>query len=202
MARQNEYRASLTREQFLFYEMRLVARLRTQGENVDSSLKKVMEENLFQFPTERMIASIFQSCWKRLDALESNDLIREIAYGSPEDAKLVNLYSMMRYNRLVWDFMVTVIGEKNRTKDERLSQSDMNLFMIRLQEQSDVVAAWSESTVQKIKQVLKRALVECGYLASSKTTELQPVFPCEILIEAIRDNRDQDAFAAFNYFPV
>ena len=53
MARQNEYRASLTREQFLFYEMRLVARLRTQGENADSSLKKVMEENLFQFPTEK-----------------------------------------------------------------------------------------------------------------------------------------------------
>ena len=202
MARQNEYRASLTREQFLFYEMRLVARLRTQGESADSSLKKVMEENLFQFPTERMIASLFQSCWKRLDALESDDLIHEIAYGSTEDAKLINLYSMMRYNRLVWDFMVTVIGEKNRTKDESLSQSDVNLFMIRLQEQSDVVAAWSESTVRKIKQVLKRALIECGYLASTKATELQPVFPSELLIEAIQVNRDQDAFAAFNYFPV
>lgn len=202
MARQNEYRASLTREQFLFYEMRVVARLRTQGMSVDSSLNNVMEENLFQFPTERMIASIFQSCWKRLDALESDELIRDLAFGSPEDAKLINLYSMMRYNRLVWDFMVTVIGEKNRTKDESLSQSDMNLFIIRLQEQSDVVAAWSESTVRKIKQVLKRALIECCYLASPKATELQPVFPSESLIEAIRDNRDQDAFAAFNYFPV
>ncbi len=117
MAKQSEYRASLTREQFLFYEMRVVARLRIQGMSVDCGLKTVMEENLFQFPTERMIASIFQSCWKRLDVLGSDDLIREIAYGSPEDAKLINLYSMMRYNRLVWDFMVTVIGEKNRTKD-------------------------------------------------------------------------------------
>lgn len=54
MARQDEYKASLTREQFLFYEIRVVAKLRMQGETSDGSLKKVLEDNLFQFPTERM----------------------------------------------------------------------------------------------------------------------------------------------------
>lgn len=201
MARQNEYKASLTREQFLFYEIRIVARLRVQGEAAENSLKKVLADNLFQFPTERMVTSIFQTCQKRLDMLESNELIQEIAFGTAEDAKLINLYSMMCYNRLVWDFMVTVIGEKYRTKDDSITQSDLNLFMIRLQEQSDTVASWSDSTVQKIKQVLKRALVESGYLSSAKATELQPVYPSETLLDAIRANRDQDAFAAFNYFP-
>lgn len=201
MARQNEYKASLTREQFLFYEIRIVARLRVQGEAAENSLKKVLADNLFQFPTERMVTSIFQTCQKRLDMLESNELIQEIAFGTAEDAKLINLYSMMCYNRLVWDFMVNVIGEKYRTKDDSITQSDLNLFMIRLQEQSDTVASWSDSTVQKIKQVLKRALVESGYLSSAKATELQPVYPSETLLDAIRANRDQDAFAAFNYFP-
>lgn len=202
MARQNEYKASLTREQFLYYEMRVVARLSLQEETAENSLAKVLEDNLFQFPTERMIASIFQTCQRRLDSLESDELVKEIAFGSTEDAKLINLYSMMRYNRLVWDFMVTVIGEKYRTKDDSITQSDLNLFMIRLQEQSDAVASWSDNTIQKIKQVLKRALVESGYLTSAKATELQPVFPSEALLDAIRVNRDQDAFAAFNYFPV
>ncbi len=128
MAKQNEYKASLTREQFLFYEMRVVARLRLQEETPENSLAKVLDDNLFQFPTERMVASIFQTCQRRLDALQSDDLVKEIAFGSTEDAKLINLYSMMRYNRLVWDFMVTVIGEKYRTKDDSITQSDLNLL--------------------------------------------------------------------------
>ena len=90
MARQDEYKASLTREQFLFYEIRVVAKLRMQGETSDGSLKKVLEDNLFQFPTERMIASIFHTCQRRLDALESDKLVNEIAFGSAEDASSTN----------------------------------------------------------------------------------------------------------------
>ena len=200
MARQDEYKASLTREQFLFYEIRVVAKLRMQGETSDGSLKKVLEDNLFQFPTERMIASIFHTCQRRLDSLESDKLVNEIAFGSAEDAKLINLYSMMRDNRIVWDFMVSVIGEKYRTQDYELTPSDLNIFFLHLQEQNDQIAAWSDSTVRKIKQVLKRCLLECGYLESAKSTRLAPVFPCPILIVAIRQNRDTEALAAFNSF--
>ena len=200
MARRNEYRASLTREQFLFYETRIVAKLRMQGESSEESLKKVLEDNLFQFPTERMIASIFQTCQRRLDALESDKLVNEIAFGSAEDAKLINLYSMMRDNRIVWDFMVSVIGEKYRTQDYELTPSDLNMFFLHLQEQNDQIAAWSDSTVRKIKQVLKRCLLECGYLESAKSTLLAPVFPCPMLIKTIRQNRDAEALAAFDSF--
>lgn len=200
MARQDEYKASLTREQFLFYEIRVVAKLRTQGETSDGSLKKVLEDNLFQFPTERMIASIFHTCQRRLDALESDKLVNEIAFGSAEDAKLINLYSMMRDNRIVWDFMVSVIGEKYRTQDYELTPSDLNMFFLHLQEQNDQIAAWSDSTVRKIKQVLKRCLLECGYLESAKSTLLAPVFPCPMLIKTIRQNRDAEALAAFDSF--
>ena len=200
MARQDEYKASLTREQFLFYEIRVVAKLRMQGETSDGSLKKVLEDNLFQFPTERMIASIFQTCQRRLDALESDKLVDEIAFGSVEDAKLINLYAMMRDNRIVWDFMVSVIGEKYRTQDYELTSSDLNMFFLHLQEQNDQIAAWSDNTVRKIKQVLKRCLLECGYLESAKSTLLTPIFPCRMLIEAIRQNRDTEALAAFDSF--
>lgn len=132
--------------------------------------------------------------------MESDKLVNEIAFGSAEDAKLINLYSMMRDNRIVWDFMVSVIGEKYRTQDYELTPSDLNIFFLHLQEQNDQIAAWSDSTVRKIKQVLKRCLLECGYLESAKSTRLAPVFPCPILIAAIRQNRDTEALAAFNSF--
>ena len=63
---------------------------------------------------------------------------------------------MMRYNKLVWDFMLTVIGEKYRTQDFDFTNQDMNVFFMGLQEQNDDIASWSESTITKIKQVLRK----------------------------------------------
>ena len=84
-------------------------------------------------------------------------------------AKQINLYAMMKYNRIVWDFMTTVIAEKYRTQDLTFSKKDMNLFFYRLQEQNDAVASWSDQTINKIKQVLVKSLVECGYVDSTKS---------------------------------
>ena len=200
MGRNNEYNGGLTREQFLFYEIRVVAKLVSDGEERDTIIHKLKDENLFQFPTERMITSIATTCFKRIDALESESLVRELAEGSVDVAKQINLYAMMRYNRIVWDFMVTVIGEKLRTQDFEFGKADMNLFFLRLQEQDDLVNTWSEATINKIKQVLRRSLVECDFIDTVKSEKLNPVFPYDDLIEGIKSNGDYDALAAFNYF--
>ena len=44
------------------------------------------------------------------------------------------------------------------------------MFMLRLQEQDDWVASWSDNTVTKIKQVLARVLVENQYLDQWRQT--------------------------------
>lgn len=200
MEKKLEYSGSLTREQFLFYETRVVARLLADGLAREEILKAVKQDNLFQFPTERMVASICNTCLRRLVGLNSMELVQALAEGAQEDAKLINLYSMMRDNRIVWDFMISVIGEKYRTQDYELTLSDLNMFFLHLQEQNDQIAAWSDSTVRKIKQVLKRCLLECGYLEAAKSPRLAPVFPCPALVAAIRQNRDTEALAAFNSF--
>lgn len=194
------YNGGLTREQFLLYEIRVVARLHCQGLSRDEIMGKLKEENLFQFPTERMIANIAKTCFRRLDALNSPELVEELASGPMDLAKQINLYAMMRYNRIVWDFMVTVIGEKFRTQDFSFLPADLNLFFLRLQEQNDAVAGWSDATIGKIKQVLRKALVECGFLDSVKSETLNPVYPYEELVAGIQANGDLDALIAFNYF--
>lgn len=200
MERTAEYKGSLTREQFLFYEMRTVALLVVQEISRDEIVKKIKEENLFQFPTERMTESIAGTCFKRLDALESETLVNSLANDSPDAAKQINLYSMMKYNRLVWDFMVTVIGEKYRTQEYEFAPKDLNLFFFRLQEQNDKVASWSDSTIKKIKQVLLRSLVECGYLDTTKSEQLNMVAIEPVLEDEIRAAGDVAALPAFNCF--
>ena len=96
-----EYNGGLTREQFLFYEIRTVASLMTQGLSREEIMNRIKEENLFQFPTERMISSIANTCFKRIDALDSDELVYHLANAPADVAKQINLYAMMKYNRIV-----------------------------------------------------------------------------------------------------
>lgn len=48
------YIASLTRESFLFYEMRSTAKLMSEGFSDDAIVKEIVEQNLFQYPTEKI----------------------------------------------------------------------------------------------------------------------------------------------------
>ena len=52
------YIASLTREPFLFYEMRSTAKLMSEGFSDDAVVKEIVEQNLFQYPTEKSITRI------------------------------------------------------------------------------------------------------------------------------------------------
>lgn len=188
---------TITREQFLFHEMRIIARLIKDGKSDEQIVQEVAENNLFQYPTERMIKNITQVCLKRFNKANSQELIDIVANDSADAAKQACLFLMMNYYRLVWEFMITVIGEKYRTKDTSFTKMDLNSFFTRLQEQNDVVASWSDATIGKCKQVLKKTLVENGYLDNSRSEVLNPVLLDFRVKEAIEDSNNKEALIAF-----
>ena len=194
------YNGSLTAEQFLFYEIRIAARLYLDGKTIDEAIEEIKKDNLFQYPTEREVSRLARACYKRLNALDNEELIRELASAPVSVAKQINLYAIMKYNRLVWEFMIQVIGEKYRNQDFAFSRKDINAFLTRLQAQDDSIASWSEGTINKIKSVLVRMLIETEYLDNIKDVDLNPVFLCEELEQGIRANNDLEALCAFNCF--
>lgn len=192
--------AQITREQFLFYEMRTTAKLMCEGHEENEIVERIVKDNLFQYPTEKSVRQMAKSCVKRLRSMGDRDLVNAIALQPSEMAKQVCLYAMMKQYRLVWDFMITVIGEKYRTQDFSFSQMDVNVFFMQLQEQDDYVAGWSEATVKKIRQVLIRVLVENEYLDNIKSDCINPVWLNPVLENAIKNNNDDKALVAFNCF--
>lgn len=194
------YIASLTREPFLFYEMRTTAKLLTSGLSDEETVAQITADNLFQYPTEKSIARMAKACIKRLQAMEDADLIHAIATQPTEITKQICLYAMMKQSRLVWEFMLTVIGEKYRLRDSSFGRIDLNTYFIRLQEQDDTVASWSEGTITKLKQVLAKILVETEYLDDVRADHLNPVYLHPILENAIRSHGDLAVLPAFNCF--
>ena len=194
------YNASLTREPFLFYEMRTTARLMAEGYSGADAIAKICDENLFQYPTEKTVKRIAGACVKRLDGMNDETLVIAMATQPVDVAKQICLYAMMKNSRLIWEFMLTVIGEKYILKDTSFGKIDLNTFFLRLQEQDDAVATWSEQTITKLKQVITRVLVETEYLDSTRSEKINPVYLHPILENAIRSNNDDIILPAFNHF--
>lgn len=195
-----KYKASLTREQFLFYETRTVARLMLQSKSEIEIIEEVVRDNLFQYPTERTIKNNASACYRRLSLLGDRSLIEAIANQSFETAKQIVLYAIMKDNLLVWEFMATVIGEKYRVQDFSYGRSVLNNYFLRLQEQNDVIASWSDSTISKLKSVIGRLLVETEYIDDFKADHLNPVWLNPLLENVIRSNHDEVILPAFNCF--
>lgn len=189
------YNATNTREQFLIYEMRTTAKLLNEGLNDEEIADRIVSENLFQYPTEKSVHKMALACLRRLHAMNDDSLIFVMVTQPSEISKQICLYAMMKQYRLVWDFMVTVVGEKYRLRDTSFGKIDLNTFFLRLQEQDDWVATWSDSTITKVKQVLNKMLVENEYIDSTTADHLNP-----ILENAIRSNNDDIVLPAFNNF--
>ena len=197
------YNGAITREQFLLRETRVVAQLKADDRLTNEQVvERVARLNLFQYPTERELKSISKACCRRLDALSDDDATREalillIAHGTPEEARQTNLYALMRTFRLAWEFMVSVVGQHYRNFDPNLPRRDIASFLELLRTQDDRVASWSAATMNKIRQVLTAALVECA-MYDRKTETLQPVFLGVSLEQGIRANGDEVCLPAFN----
>lgn len=194
------YNAAMTREQFLFYEMRTTAKLLVDGLSRNEVVEQIIADNLFQYPTEKSVRKVALACVRRLDAMNDESLVQAIAKQPSDISKQICLYAMMKQYHLVWDFMVTVVGEKYRLRDITFGKMDLNVFFMRLQEQDDWVATWSDSTITKLRQVLTKMLVENEYLDSNKAEQLNPVWLNPVLENAIRSNNDEQALPAFNCF--
>lgn len=194
------YNGSLTAEQFLFYEMRIVSKQYLTGKPIEDIIEYIRRDNLFQYPTERKVSKLVRACHRRILALGNERLVYEVANAPMDIAKQINLYAMMRYNRLSREFMIDLIGEKYRQQDFSYTRKDVNVFFSRLQEHNDDVAAWSGQTIAKLKQVLTKCLVETEILDSVKDTTLNPIFISVELETGIRENNDLTALSAFNCF--
>ena len=192
------YNAAITREQFLFYEMRTTAKLVYEGLSKDEVVEHIVKENLFQYPTEKSVHKMALACLRRLEYLENQALVQALATQPSDVSKQICLYAMMRQYRLVWDFMLTVIGTKYQNLDTSFGKIDLNSFFMRLQEQDDWVATWSDSTIAKLKQVLQKLLVENEYLDSIDADHINPVLISPILENAIREAGQEIALPAFN----
>jgi len=162
-----DYKSTIKSRPYLYKETKKAASLINQGLSVVEIKNKSLEDNIFQLESEarkKEVASIITARLKDLDKY----IIEKISEGTIEASKILVLYSIIKTDRLFFEFMNEVYKEKILLRDLVLRDKDFNTFFQSKREQSDKVASWTEYTFKKIKQVYVRTLFECGLIENQK----------------------------------
>ncbi|OOB75061.1 hypothetical protein AXF41_01815 [Clostridium haemolyticum] len=131
----------------------------------------MLEENLFQYKFKSSISRRLSPLIKRVNSIDDNllNMLLEdpLGYGV-----IINIYTIMKNDRLFFEFMDEVIREKIEYNYGFIEKKDINIFFTAKSEQSEVVAGWSEQTIAKLKQVIFKILSEVGMIEDIKTGKI------------------------------
>lgn len=167
MRKEEKYSAKLTGESFLLQELKIIAKLKKEGYEDKEIRKMILEDNLFQYKFKSSISRRLTPLMQRINLLDAK-LINMLIANPLEDGVVINLYSIMKNDRFFFEFMNEVMSKKIQNNNEILEKKDINIFFDTKIEQNEEIAAWSESTVNKVKQVVRKILIEAGIIDSVK----------------------------------
>lgn len=171
MTTELEYSSVLTGAAFMFYEFKQVATLKDQGLTDQEIRKKVVEENLFQHAKISSLQRGLPSILRRVNVLD-DELRRMVIEDSVEVGKAINLYAIMKTDRLFFEFIQEVIQEKFQINNYSFEKKDLNMYFTVKAEESKNISEWTDATVQKLKQVYIKILLDTGMLKDKKSDEL------------------------------
>lgn len=150
-----EYSSALTGAGFMLYEVKQIAKLKEAGFSDKDIRYKVLDENIFQYDKLSSVKRALPYILKRVDVLDGT-LRKLLIEESFEVGKVINLYAIMKADRLFYEFMQEVVAEKLKKDNYYIDKMDVNFFFATKIEQNTTISNWSDSTIAKLKQVFKK----------------------------------------------
>lgn len=185
----NKYSSALTGSGFMMYEFKQLALLKLQGLTDQEIRQKVLDENIFQYNTTTGIERAFPYLLKRINTLDKT-LLEMTVNEEVQIGKLINIYSIMKIDRLFYEFLFEVISEKLKSPENILEKKDINVFFNNKMDQSEFVDSLAESTVARLKSQFLTILSEVGILKNRRTGEMERIFIPHHLKQHLIDKGD------------
>ncbi len=186
-----KYKSTIKARAFLYLELKKATSLYLQGFSIEDVKQKALQNNIFLLNSESRIKEIAATISERINALDEK-LLHKIAKGNLETGKQLALYSILKTDKLFFEFMQEVYREKYLLRDYMITDKDFKIFFQRKAEQSQQVANWKDYTLYKLQQVYKRILTEAGFAKKNqKNIEItRPIMEKEI-IDHIKNKGDE-----------
>ena len=158
-----KYSAGIVSSSFWFMESRKVAELMLNGYSKDEILNVALEDNIFQVETERRVRDITNTTYRRLKSFPE-EVLEYFIRVDVNSAKIFVLISILKNDKLFFEFMYEVFREHIILGDLTLKNKDFEIFFDNKSYQSDIVSGWVDETKGRIKRGYINMLSEAGVL--------------------------------------
>lgn len=186
-----DYSSGLMSQSFWFIEFKKAIKLRKEGMDYDEIKRKCVEENLFgaakEYRASRMIGYIIT----RIKAMDDT-LVELFCSSDLTTQKLINLITILRTDRLFFEFVYEVYREKVILGIECMEDADVNVFFTRKETQSELVADWKDTTKRKLRNIYMNFMTDANLLTiiEKKKTITPPIL--DVALERYLISRDEE----------
>ncbi len=187
-----KYSTAIKTKPFLYIELKKMAKLKVNNSEMSySELKnKAVEDNIFQYNTVSRRKGVASAITKRIKVLDDY-LIDKLLEGTIDTSKQIAIYTILKTDRLFYEFMDEVYKDKYQVREPYLTDKDFNIFFKHKAEQSERVATWVDYTYYKLKQVIIRVLFEADFIKDQKEREIKKAIISEELTEHLNSIGDR-----------
>ena len=162
-----DYSAKLTAEPFLYNETKIIAQYLLDGISPEELKRKNIEENLIKYKSPKSIVRVNSPIFRRLNVMDS-EMLDEFVHTDIETSKYILLYTIMKTDRLVRDFIIEVYKDKLFMKKEYIEKFDIDNWYEEKCILSKTLRERTESTSAKLKQVIMKILQDSGLVIKEK----------------------------------
>lgn len=165
------YHAEIVAGSLLVNESRKIAGLLLKGLDEKEFYREVLVSNVLQKRSPASAKRQAKLIRNRLLPLH-HDFWEMIHEGSHEQSTQALLAASIVHSHLLGDFIKQVIQLQIKTFQKQVSYRDWDYFFEECKQRDASVAAWTETTTKKIRQVVFRILAEAKIIDSTRSMNL------------------------------
>jgi hypothetical protein len=196
---QTRYNAEIVAGALIPSESRIIARLILAGTS-EKELKHLLTvDNILQKRSPATAVRAAELIKKRF-AQVNEDLLKVIADGNRQAMMQALLVAAIKHNKLIGDFLLRVVKEKWRLFETKLAPSDWKNFLRECEQLDETVSEWKQTTREKLGQVVKKCLVEAGFLESATNPTITPVLLVPEIKKYLNENNEDYVLECMSIF--
>ncbi|KZX12981.1 hypothetical protein MBORA_08820 [Methanobrevibacter oralis] len=158
-----KYSAGIKNISFWLLESKLTAEYILDGLSKEEILDLSLNENLYQVESQYKVKDIPNRLFTRLKDFSEESLTYFINC-DVNSSKLFVIISILRNDKLFFEFVHEVFREHILLGNYALKQSDFDIFFMNKSNQSKIIGNWTEETVNRVQRQYRFLLKEAGLI--------------------------------------
>lgn len=191
-----KYSAGMVKKLFWYLESKKTVPYILEGLSRKEIQEIAITENLYQVESENRAQEIASNVYTRLNSLPE-DIQESILKSDITTSKVLVLISIMKTDRLFFEFMYEVYRNNIILGDFTLKDREINLFFQDKKEKSETVDKWVEATIKKLKSTYIAILTDAGLIRieNDKKEITVPYMDYHIKQKLIQEDMDAYVYA-------